>query len=257
MNPEPTIIYEDNDIAVINKPAGLVVHPDGRTDEPTLCDWLVAKWPSIVGVGEPLVLNDGRTIDRPGIVHRLDRETSGAMVIAKTQEAHAHLKAQFQAHTINKTYHAFVHGHVRATKGVIDRPIGRSASDFRRWSAQRGAKGDLREAVTRYETLAKVVDDFGDLRLPASLVAAHPVTGRTHQIRVHFKAIDHPLAGDSLYGANKKKLLGFDRLALHSRELSLALMDGSPLTVKAPYPADFRAALEAFPETKELLAQAE
>ncbi len=232
------VLYEDSDCLVINKPAGLVVHPDGRTKEPALTDWILEKYPEIKNVGEPLTLQNGETIFRPGIVHRLDRETSGALIIAKTQEMFLRLKKQFQEKEISKIYHAFVYGRVKNDEGIIDRRIGRSKNDFRQWSAQRGAKGEMREAVTEYRVLERGKD--------VSLVEVTPKTGRTHQIRVHFKAINYPVVCDKLYAPKRECLLGFGRTALHSRSLEFSLLDGKRVKVEAPYPKDFNGAIEVF-----------
>ncbi len=236
---DTSVLYEDADTLVVNKPSGLVVHRDGRTDEPTLADWISKMYPGIVGVGEPLVLSDGTRVDRPGIVHRLDRETSGVLIIAKNQASFLRLKEQFQARRIAKTYHAFVHGEIREASGTIDRPIGRSTSDFRKWSAQRGARGELREAVTEYSVCARGKG--------FSFVEVRPKTGRTHQIRVHFKAVNHPVVCDSLYGGKLGCALGFARLALHASRIEWEGVSGERVAVDAPLPADFvsaRAALE-------------
>ncbi len=233
------LLYEDADTLAINKPAGLVVHRDGRTDEPTLADWISKTYPAIVGVGEPLTLSDGTAIDRPGIVHRLDRETSGVLIVAKNQESFLRLKEQFQERRISKTYHAFVHGDMKSVEGTIDRPIGRSAGDFRRWSAQRGARGELRDAVTDYTALVRARG--------FSFVEVRPKTGRTHQIRVHFKAINHPVVCDKLYGGKLGCALGFTRLALHASRIEWEGAGGERVVVEAPLPADFvraRATLE-------------
>ena len=157
------------------------------------------------------------------------------MLIAKTQESFENLKKQFQNHEIKKIYHAFVFGEMKDIEGRIDRPIGRSTKDFRMWSAQRGARGGMREAVTDY----KVVNSAKDY----SLVEVSPKTGRTHQIRVHFKAINYPLVADSLYAPSRENTLGFRRLALHSYQVTFRGLDGSFQTVKAPYPEDFQRAL--------------
>ncbi len=228
---EPTILYEDEDVLAINKPSGLVVHSDGKTTEQTLVDWLIKKYPNIKDVGEPGRNAQGETILRSGIVHRLDRDTSGVMLIAKNQEAFENLKKQFQGREIEKIYHAFVWGVLKNNKGKIDRPIGRSSKDFRMWSAQRGARGEMREAVTEYEVISR----SGDY----SFVSVHPKTGRTHQIRVHFKAINYPLVADPLYSTKKENSLGFERLALHSFEVTFKDMQGNKHTVSAPYPEDF------------------
>lgn len=228
---DPIIIQQTKDYLVINKPSGLVVHPDGRTKEITLCDWVLKNYPEIAGVGEPLILSDGRKIDRPGIVHRLDRETSGVMVIAKNQEMFESLKKQFQDHEIQKVYHAFVHGNLKSDSGVIDRPIAKSKSDFRKWSAERGSRGEKREATTEYKVLKRLGD--------CTLIEARPKTGRTHQIRVHMKAIGNPLVGDRLYAASKSMKLGFKRTALHARNLSFKDLKGKTVSFDASYPEDF------------------
>src|SRR3989338_1933581 len=151
------ILYEDKDVLVINKPAGLVVHSDGRTKEPTLVEWILKKYPKIKGVGDPLDAEHA-TVDanlRHGIVHRLDRETSGALIIAKNPEAFYRMKHQFKKQEIHKTYHAFVYGRVKNDDGLIDRPIARSRTNPVRWSATRGRKGEDRPAVTEYRVLAR------------------------------------------------------------------------------------------------------
>ncbi len=232
---QPTILYEDKDILAINKPAGLVVHNDGKTKEPTLTDWILEKYPDLKEVGEPERDSNGNVIYRPGIVHRLDRETSGVMLVAKNQKAYEYLKNQFKKREIKKIYHAFVWGNFKEKEGIIDRSIGRSSSDFRKWSAQRGARGEMREAVTNY----KVISENNDY----SFVEVRPETGRTHQIRVHFKAINHPLVSDKLYGPKVPNTLGFNRLALHSSEVTFRDLNNQNHTVSAPYPADFEEAI--------------
>ncbi|MBX4198798.1 RluA family pseudouridine synthase [Candidatus Parcubacteria bacterium] len=225
------ILYEDDDILAINKPAGLVVHADGHTKEPSVAEWFVSKYPEAKDVGEPL-----GDIPRPGIVHRIDRETSGVLLLAKTKEGHACLKEQFQNHEIEKIYHAFIYGEFQEDHGTINLPIGKSASDFRKRSAERGARGELREAVTYYQVMKKTPE--------VSLVEAKPKTGRTHQIRVHFKALHHPVVADPLYARTKPKLLGFERLALHARQATFTNVKGEKNVVVAPYPNDFQTALD-------------
>jgi 23S rRNA pseudouridine1911/1915/1917 synthase len=233
---EIEIIYEDENIVAINKPAGLVVHSDGKTAEPTVADWVLKNYPDTKDVGESLVLSDGTIIKRPGIVHRLDRDTSGILLIAKNQESFSNLKEQFQNRTIQKSYRAFVYGEMKEIEGVIDRPIGRSASDFRKWSAQRGARGKMREAITEYKVLNKK-DGF-------SYVEVNPKTGRTHQIRVHFKAINHEIVCDKLYASKKECVLGFERLALHAYSVEFNLLDGTKIKLEADLPKDFLIALK-------------
>ncbi len=231
------IIYEDENIVAINKPAGLVVHYDGKTKESSVVDWVMEKYPEIEGVGEPLILSSGEIIKRPGIVHRLDKETSGVLLIAKNQKTFLFLKEQFQNRKTKKSYRAFVYGEIKNDKGVIDRPIGRSTSDFRKWSAQRGARGKMRGAITEYVVL--------DRKSNFSYVELNPKTGRTHQLRVHLKAINHPIVCDSLYAEKKECALGFQRLALHAFSIEFDLPSGEHLKLEADLPDDFKKALDS------------
>ncbi len=230
------VLFENKNYIIINKPAGLVVHYDGKTKEPNVTDWVLKNYPDIAGVGEPLKLSSGETIDRPGIVHRIDRDTSGTLVIARTQESFLHLKAHFQERDVKKTYNAFVYGVVKKDDDIINRPIGRSRKDFRLWSAQRLARGELREAITDYVVLNRGKD--------VTFIETKPHTGRTHQIRVHFKAINHPVVCDKLYAPKREPMLGFSRLALHARSIEFKDIDGSIVTAIAPYPEDFAKAIK-------------
>ena len=227
------ILYEDADIIVINKPSGIVVHPDGRTNEPSVSEWFVEKYPEAKDVGEPLAL-----IKRPGVVHRIDRETSGVLLLAKTHKGHEVLKKQFQSREIEKIYHLFVYGNVKDDRGTINLPIGRSNSSFKKWSAERGSRGEKREAITFFQVLKRTEDKS------VTLVEAKPKTGRTHQIRVHFKAMHHPVVGDKLYASGKPGLLGFERLALHAREIIFKDTTGGQHRVLANYPEDFKHAVD-------------
>ncbi len=210
------VLYEDKDILVLNKPAGLITHPDGRTDEPSLSDWLAKNYPETKGVGEILNYEDGRTIEKWGIVHRLDRDTSGAIIVVKNHEAFLNLKKQFQSRQVRKIYHAFISGELKKDEGEIDRPIGRSRKDPRLWSAQRGAKGVMRDALTLYKVLWRGKG--------LSFAEIEPKTGRTHQIRVHLASIGHPIVGDTLYG-KKTNPFNLKRIfsALGSKRLYLFL----------------------------------
>lgn len=235
---KPKIIFENDDVLVVNKPTGLMVHEDGVAQEPTLVDWFLEYSPQSKGVGENNISKEGKTLERSGVVHRLDRDTSGVMILAKTQSAFSHLKEQFQNRLVKKEYQAFIYGRLKEARGVIDRPIGRNAKDFRLRSAERGAKGTLREAVTYWEKIkeGEYQDEwFTHLRLL-------PKTGRTHQLRVHLKAVDHPIVGDRLYAGKKQESsnnLELKRLALHSARLELALPDGSNQSFEAPLPVEF------------------
>ena len=244
------ILFETPDILVINKPARLVVHSNGRPaqvgeiEEPTLVDWILKERPEIAGVGEPMVF-DGVSIDRPGIVHRLDRETSGVMVIAKNQETFLWLKQQFKDRHVQKEYHAFVWGHFKETFGIVDMPIARSAGDFRKWRAGRGTRGEERDAITKWFVIKQFEDEQKE---QFSFVQLFPKTGRTHQLRVHMKYLQRPIVSDSLYAPTKREALGFTRVALHARKISLKSRDGDEIEVEAPYPSDFEEALARYGE---------
>lgn len=235
---KPEVIYEDDDLLIVNKPAGLVVHSDGKTDEPSVAGWVLETRPEMRDVGEPWTDPQGNAIYRPGIVHRIDRETSGALLLCKTKEAFALMKEKFKGREVEKAYRAFVYGEMKEDKGTIDRPIARSRKDFRLWSAQRGARGAEREAVTDYAVLGCA----GGL----SFVEARPRTGRTHQIRVHFKAVNHPIVCDRLYAPKREPALGFERLALHALSVRVPGFKGREVFAEAPYPADFERAMRLF-----------
>jgi 23S rRNA pseudouridine1911/1915/1917 synthase len=244
---EITILFENDDAVVINKPEGLMVHNTEHSDESTVVDWFLQYFPQAKGVGEGQVSPKGKELERSGVVHRLDKETSGVMILAKNPEAFVHLKKQFHDRLVRKEYRAFVYGSVRERWGTINRPIGRSTRDFRLRSAQHGARGLIRPAVTHFETIGNgryEGEDFSYLRL-------RPETGRTHQIRVHLQAIGRPIVGDMLYGKAemaKSNNLGFSRLALHAHVLEIELPGGEPQRFMAPVPQFFEEAAEKIVE---------
>jgi len=230
------IIYEDKDVLAVNKPAGLVVHPDGKREEPALTDWILKNYLELENVGEPLVIRDTKykildTIQRPGIVHRLDRDTSGILLIAKNQDVYTFLKNQFQNHTIKKTYKALVYDPVSPKEGIIDKPIKRSAKDFRLRTTDTRGRGESRSAVTGYKVIIS--------NEAYSFLEAYPQTGRTHQIRVHMKAIGHPVACDSLYAPKRFCPPQLNRLGLHAYALEFKTPKGAMLRLEAPMPDDF------------------
>src|SRR3989344_4911690 len=237
------ILYEDADMVAIDKPSGLMAHPDGRTTEMTASDWFAKTYPQSATVGETQRLQNGTEVLRPGVVHRLDKETSGVLVFAKTPEAHAFLKEAFQSRATKKTYLAFVYGVPKEKKGVIEFPIGRSAQDFRLRSAQPKAKGILREATTKWEVVSDIKTH--------SLIKAMPETGRTHQIRVHLKAIHHPIVCDPLYAPKHPCDLGFSRLGLHAYQLTLPTPSGGEVTLTSPVPEELIKAMRTFPNTEQ------
>ncbi|MEK7208829.1 MAG: RluA family pseudouridine synthase [Patescibacteria group bacterium] len=226
---EPKVIYENDRLALIDKPAGWLTHSDGRTAAPTVTDWLTRRYPAIATVGEPLKLIGGENIARPGIVHRLDRDTSGIMVVAKDQPTYLLLKTSFARRQIKKNYRLIVQGPIKTDCGTIAAPIGRSRRDPRRRTILKSG----RAAVTDYEVLKRFKNN--------TYLEAQPHTGRTHQLRVHFKSIQHPLLGDELYGERSALI---NRIALHSYCLELPpLILPPPAIFIAPLPLDFFTAL--------------
>jgi 23S rRNA pseudouridine1911/1915/1917 synthase len=220
------VLYEDADLLVVNKPAGLVVHPAPGHPGGTLVNALLHACPEMAGAGADAL--------RPGIVHRLDRDTSGALVVAKTESAALALSRQFAGREVEKRYAALVHGEPRPARGRIETVIGRSRSDRKKMSA-RVARG--REAVTEYE----VVERLG----PLSLVAVRILTGRTHQIRVHMAHIGCPVAGDRAYGRpalDRRLPAPPPRQMLHAEDLAFRHpRTGAALRFHALRPADFEA----------------
>ena len=244
----PEIIFEDEAVLVINKPYGMLVHEDWHSGAAgTLVEWFLNRVPSAKGVGEVTSKPDGTPLERSGVVHRLDRETSGVMILAKTPEAHVFLKAQFHDRKVKKEYRAFVYGRIHDKWGTINRPIGRSAKDFKKRSAERGAKGTLRDALTHFERIGA-----GEYKEePFSYLKLMPQTGRTHQLRVHLRALDRPIVGDALYGEKKIKEsnnLEMTRLALHAHVLELVLPHGQTERFIAPLPVEFEQAAERIAE---------
>jgi 23S rRNA pseudouridine1911/1915/1917 synthase len=215
------IVHEDADLLVIDKPAGLVVHPGAGVPDRTLLNALLAHEPALAQV------------PRAGIVHRLDKDTSGLIVVAKNVSSQASLARQLAERTMRRTYLALVHGDPPAS-GTIDAPIGRDARQRTRMAiTHRG-----RPARTAY----RVLERFGR----AALVECRLETGRTHQIRVHFQHIRHPLVGDPVYQRGTRRSLGFPRQALHAVELTLRHpRDGRAMTWRSPLPRDLRRLLES------------
>lgn len=264
------VVKETKDYLVLNKPAGLIVHADGKTKDPTLVDWLAKEYPETKKVGETMKLGDGTIIERPGIVHRLDRDTTGIIVVARNQQMFDLLKKQFQDKTIEKHYRAFVYGYMKTdhdgaeTERIIDMPIARSKNDFRRWTAERGKRGDERDAITIFKPITKLQakSEIENKKTggktvvyePITFIDAFPKTGRTHQIRVHAKAINSPIVSDALYAPQKPQLLGFKRQALHARSISFLDLKNTQVKYEAEYPADFKAAFKEVNLDSDLVA---
>jgi 23S rRNA pseudouridine1911/1915/1917 synthase len=187
-------------------------------------------------------LQNGEKIKRPGIVHRLDKDTSGVIIVAKTKEAYQFLKEQFKNKKVEKIYNALVWGNFKEKEGLINKPIGRSSGDFRKWSSEYGAKGEMREAVTEYKVLTQRSSEKQN-EVGFAYLEIKPKTGRTHQIRVHLKSISHPVVCDKLYASgkvcNEKECLGFNRLALHALSIKLELPNHTHITIGSPLPFEF------------------
>ncbi|MFM7499664.1 MAG: RluA family pseudouridine synthase [Actinomycetota bacterium] len=222
---ELQIIYSDDDVLVIDKPLGVAAHPSVGWSGPTVVGILMARGITLSHLAPP---------ERAGIVHRLDVGTSGLMVVAKSDRAYLSLKEQFRSRTVKKTYHAIVQGHPDPTRGTIDAPIDRHPRDEFKFAVV----ADGKPSITHYQTL----ESFAG----ATLVEIELETGRTHQIRVHFAALRHPLIGDLMYGADPvfAKSLGLTRQWLHAHRLTfLHPADGQERSYISAYPADLEAAL--------------
>lgn len=214
--PELNVIYEDDDLVVLNKPAGVLVHPSPGHNEHTLADALLARYPAMATVGD--------ISSRAGLVHRLDREASGVLIAAKTKEAFVHLKQQFIDRLTKKMYTVLVLGKVKDETGTINFPIARSATHGRMAARPQSQEG--REAITHFDR----VEEFPQ----STLLDVTIETGRTHQIRAHFFAIQHPVVGDTLYTQKGLKQMDLDRLFLHARELTITIPSGETKTFVAP-----------------------
>lgn len=227
--PEPMpleVLYEDDDLVAINKPAGLTVHPSPGHPSGTLVNALLAHCTDLSGIGGAL---------RPGIVHRLDKDTSGLILVAKHDAAHRHLQSQFKGRAVSKIYLALVEGQLTPARGRIEAPLGRDPRQRKRMRVISVSEGG-REAMTEYRVL--------EVLKGTTLVEVHPITGRTHQIRVHLSAVGHPVVGDRLYGF-RRGWPGLDRQFLHAWKLTFRLPStGKPITLVAPLPADLRQVLQ-------------
>jgi 23S rRNA pseudouridine1911/1915/1917 synthase len=221
---ELDIIFENDDVLVVNKQAGVLTHPTENSDEKTLMDAAVAHSPEIATVGD-------NPKSRAGIVHRLDRDASGVLIIAKTQEAFEHLKAQFKNRTVNKIYRALVHGQVVKDEKTIKGHIARSKNDGKMVARPPSQKG--KEAITHYDVIQRYAN--------ASELKVRIETGRTHQIRVQMLSLGHPVVGDNIYIIKNLKRIPFKRLGLHAEHLTITLPgETDPQTFTAPLPADMK-----------------
>ncbi|MFQ6057261.1 MAG: RluA family pseudouridine synthase [Anaerolineae bacterium] len=218
------VVYEDEDLIVVNKPSGLVVHPSHGHRRGTLVNAILAHCPDLGGINGTL---------RPGIVHRLDKDTSGLIIVAKNDAAQQSLQQQFKGRHVKKVYLALVEGRLEPKRGLIEAPIGRHPRQRKRMAVT--ARGG-REARTEY----RVLEYLGEY----TLVEAHPLTGRTHQVRVHFASLGHPLVGDPVYGFRRQRL-GLGRQFLHAWKLGFRLpSSGQPIELTAELPQDLHQVLQ-------------
>jgi 23S rRNA pseudouridine1911/1915/1917 synthase len=216
------VVHADDDLIVVDKPAGLVVHPGSGRSTGTLVQGLLARFPEVAHVGEP---------GRPGIVHRLDKGTSGLLLVARTGAAYAALVTMLRRHDVVRRYRTLVWGHPDAEAGLVDAPIGRSAREPTRMTVSLDGKA----ARTRYEVVTRFTDP-----VRVAEVVCHLETGRTHQIRVHLSSIGHPVVGDARYNGERQSL-PMRRPWLHAEHLELAHpTSGLPLAFDAPLPDDLR-----------------
>ncbi len=226
------ILYEDSDIIVLNKPSGMVVHPGTGHMMGTLVNALLAHCPDLQGIGDT---------KRPGIVHRLDKNTSGVIVTAKNDQAMRYLQAQFKDRVVSKRYIALVEGQLQPATALIDAPIGRDPVQRKKMSvivpgSPRYISAHVREAQTRYKSLVGY-DNY-------TLVECSPITGRTHQIRVHLAYIGYPIVGDRVYG-RRKQSLDLNRHFLHAKVITFRRpSDDASLTLTAELPADLQEILD-------------
>ncbi|MBN2470487.1 MAG: RluA family pseudouridine synthase [Anaerolineae bacterium] len=220
------VLYEDDDLIAINKPAGMVVHPSYGHTSGTLVNAVLYRWPELREVGDTY---------RAGIVHRLDKDTSGVIVVAKTPRAHRSLAEQFEQRTTVKKYLALVEGNPESNTGRIEAPIGRDQRQRKRMAVVRGG----RESVTEFKVLAYYAEQ--------ALLEVRIFSGRTHQIRVHMAFIGHPVVGDTVYGYRKQRI-GLKRNFLHAAELTVhSPSTGQPLTFSTPLPAGLQNILDKLP----------
>jgi len=225
------ILYHNNGLLIIDKPAGLTVHPGAGFKGETLASMLLYQFKDIHLVGE-----EGRS----GIVHRLDKDTSGVMLIATTGEMYEYLKDAFAQRKIKKEYIALAVGKFEKSHDIIKTPIGRSKTDFRKYSTKNMA--EAKESLTEY----KVLEELEAVLTPVdkyTLILVKLHTGRTHQIRVHVASIGHPLLGDSLYGSKKSKISGLIRQFLHAKRIEVQLPDGTWIEAESEFPQDLKGVL--------------
>lgn len=222
------VLFKNKDVFVIEKPAGMVVHHDARHISGTVVDWVLENYPGINGVGEDS--------ERPGIVHRLDKDTSGVLIIARNQKSFLHLKKLFQTSGVQKIYNTLVVGSVKNDSGIINASIARSTKHFEK-RVVGGKQGRAREAITEYKVVERINSAEGEF----TLLEVRPRTGRTHQIRSHLAHLGYPVVCDNLYGGKRFVCpAGLARQFLHASSVKFVGLNGKKIYIKAPLPKDLR-----------------
>lgn len=235
------VVYEDEHLLVVNKPAGMVVHPAPGHTAGTLVNALLGRNPALAAVGGP---------ERAGVVHRLDRETSGLLLVAKSETAFVRLQRQFKTRKVQKHYLALVEGLPEGETGRVEAPVGRDPTRRQRMAVLSANRGG-RRAVTAFHVLDSYVSRLSQQRYEFSLLDIDLLTGRTHQIRVHMAFIKHPVVGDRLYGRRKQRV-PCPRQFLHAARLTFTHpLNEVPITVEAPLPADLQAVLDQLQPVRE------
>jgi len=246
INPTKTplkILYNNHGLIIIDKPAGMVVHPGAGFKGETLASALLYQFSTEGGKGIALVGEE----HRPGIVHRLDKDTSGVILVAATQEMYEHLKDAFAERKVKKEYLALVSGKLEKPHGIIDTPMGKSKTDFRKQTTKNPQ--EPKPAVTEYKVL-EYLTGISPAKAPADKVDNYTLilvklhTGRTHQIRVHLASIGHPLMGDTLYGSKKTQLSGLSRQFLHAKKIEVQLPDKTWIEAESDLADDLKKVLE-------------
>lgn len=237
MKYKPRVIYKNENFLAISKPAGLLIHQTvfSKSKEPTLADWLMKNFPEVKSVGD-------NPKERPGIVHRLDKDTSGVIIIARNQKYFEYLKNLFQKHQIKKTYIALVYGKLKKEKGIIETAISLKPGTTKRTIH----KGKMtKEAITEYEVLKTFerVNEKGNTKY-FSFMKVSPKTGRTHQIRVHLASIGHPIVGDTMYGP-KENPFGLSRQFLHAEAIEFNIDEKNKIKIEAELPRDLQSVLKS------------
>lgn len=215
------VIFENEDLLVLDKPSGVVVHPFDFSNEETVLDFLHINYPQVFSIDNPITLQDKRTINLGGIAHRLDRDTSGVLLVAKNKKTFEDLKHQFETQTIKKTYVALVEGVIEQSTFTIDAPLGRNKKEYKQMVNPKNPRGELRNAVTEVHVLKRNED--------TTLVELAPITGRTHQLRAHMSYIEHPIVGDKAYGSTKAS----ERIMLYAASIVCTIRGEEKIFVSA------------------------